>query len=141
MEGLAVATERFAVVAGDDPIRRPRAEGGDQPADQRIGGGDLSRVEVVRVLGAERLRRIVGIVRFEEVDPTEERCRRRQLLDPLDRRFHGLAARPLGRGQVPCFEIVVQEAIEVVVEASAEPESSVEHERADESAGPVACSV
>jgi hypothetical protein len=51
----AVLVELLAVIGGedDDRVRLPLAHGGDQPADRRVGVGDLA-VVAIDVAAAER---------------------------------------------------------------------------------------
>ena len=73
----AVLVELLAVIGGEDDhrVRLALAHGRDQPADRRVGVGDLAVVAVdVAVAEREPVVPVVGLVRLEEVDPDERRA-------------------------------------------------------------------
>jgi hypothetical protein len=121
---LAVFAQRFAVVAHDDNhgVLQATAAGEkvDEPADLRVGGGDLS---VVGALERRRKTRAIGLgrhvraVRIVEVDPGEKR-----LIafagQPGQRVVDDLRARPLRRVEPGShFKTRQVEVVVVVVES------------------------
>ena len=93
---LAVLAQALAMVADHDdqrPAGEPEpVETVDEPADERVGPGDLAVVGAGGVLRAVRLRRRVGGVRVEEVHPGEEALRA-DAPEPVERGAHGLRRR------------------------------------------------
>ena len=73
---LAVLAEALAVIGGDDDQRAIELAGGaqirQQPADHRVGVGDLGVVRLV--LRRVRLRGAVGFVRIVEMNPARTRA-------------------------------------------------------------------
>ncbi len=76
VERLAVVAETLAVIADDDDAGRAGdalLERGHEPAELRVHRGHFAQVRLAREPAAVGLRRRVGIVRVEVVDPEEER--------------------------------------------------------------------
>ena len=142
---LAVFAQRFAVVAHDDNhgVRQAAAAGEkvDEPADLRVGGGDLS---VVRPLERRRKARAIGLgrhvraVRIVEMHPREKR-----LVafagQPGQRVVDHLAARALRRVEPGGhFKTRQIEVVVVVVESLRDAPPVVEDVGPDESARAIA---
>ena len=113
----------------------------DEPAHLRVHVRDLAVVGRLREPGAERLRRVVGIVRVVEVDPQEERSRR-PFRQPGQRAGHDLAAASLHRRVAVFLTALDLEArvvrVEPAVEAGGEAAARVQDQRAYEGGGAVA---
>ena len=139
---LAVLAQRLAVVGevGDQGVaaQAPRVERLEQPLDLRVGVHHLAGVgrgcpAVILV------RRRVGLVRIEEVDPeVEGASAASRLAEPGEGVVHDLSRRPLEVGEVAALEPRVVEGIVVGLVALGEAPSRVNDVGADESRGPVA---
>ena len=94
---LAVVAEAFAVIGGDDHERLLRQQ--RQPVEERrqrgVRPGHFALIRCARVLRLPLVRRVVGRVRIEHVDPREELLRvlRR---DPVERARHHDVGTALG---------------------------------------------
>ena len=142
VRGFAVLAERLAVIGGDnhqgviERVRDPKAF--DQPAQHGVGIGDLAVVRCTA--GAVLGRRIVRRVRIEQMHPGEPRATHsdagRRLKDPVAGTRHHLAGTPLGELKRRSFD--ARQTVVVLVEAVAEAEAAVQHERADKRTGAVA---
>ena len=135
---LLLFPEGLAVVRGDDddgPGQGPRLlEGVEEAPELGVDEGGLARIRIVRVLRPEGLRRRVGIVQVEHVDPGEPLPGLGR--NPVQGRSDDLVGRPFDDVEV----LVLGEPRVVVIEVEAlvEPKTGIEDEGADESGGPVA---
>ncbi len=132
---LAVIAKPFTVVGGDNdggaataPCRR-LLEPSDQPPQLGVHGLDLAEVRSCRVTAAERLRRCVGCVGIEIVDPDQVRLRGGGC-EVLEGPAGGLVGGP--------FRRTLGQAVVVHLEPAREAEASREHEGRDEGGGAVA---
>jgi hypothetical protein len=136
VHGLFVLAETFAVVRRHDEERiflEPGlCEHRVEPADERVGPGDLAVVRAPGVVRRERFRGLVRVVGIVEVQPREEALALLLLLEPGDRLCRGHVAPPLDRVEEPCIVLADLEAIGIGVEAARQPRLPREHDGGDE---------
>ena len=120
---LAVLSERFAVIGGEDDQRLPISALADQRLDEwrqrGIGRRHLAKIEVALKSRGERLGRRIGKMRLVDVHPAEVWC---AAVDPAPRKRDGLRPATLlleerGAG------LRVDEAVVVHVEAAIQAKS------------------
>ena len=141
VEVLAVVAEPFPVV-GCDHQKGPleQASGLErlaQSSDQAVRVGDLRVVGPLRIARRERLGRLVGVVRLEQVQPQEER-RARHLVEPGLGLPDRLRPPTLDGRQIQHARILDLELVVVAVEAPVDPPPPVQDEGADEASGAAA---
>ena len=144
VRGLAVLAQHLPVI-GDHDDHRVReaavgAQGVDQPSHLQIHVRDLGVVGAVSGSREPRLHalgRLVRRMRVVEMNPGEEALVA-VLAEPCERAIDHVRPPPLdhvhGRRVRKLVEI---ELVEVAIEALRDPPASIEHERADESAGAI----
>ena len=127
--------ERLAVIANDGNDRVRAIDRREQSADLRVDVGNLAVVRL-RVRRRRRVRR----VRVVQMHPCEERLPA-ALLQPGKRAIDGGVAAPLCLEHVCFVRRVARNLVVVQIEAATQPESMIEHERADERAGAISAAI